>query len=209
MSVLPRAATSPISALALSELRLSSVHLVCGRGFLLSRLPSPWPLPMLQPHWASMIFPRADLGLHSSTRPSRIWLVDPSWEQAAISILCSFSYAQTPWNNQLCKYLFLHLQTMVSLAESDQGLFLFPPFGTCSLCHSYLHELVEDDGVKAREVLHVVPLHHGAVLPDVRPQLLHVKYQFSNVPLWKVREQVRCGHRTHYMLLVLFLEFFP
>lgn len=45
----------------------------------------------------------------------------------------------------------------------------------------HLHQLVEYDGVEAGQVLHVVSLHDGAVLPHVGSQLLHVEDELGNV----------------------------
>lgn len=50
------------------------------------------------------------------------------------------------------------------------------------LRESHLDELIEDDCIKAGQVLHIVPLHDGAVLPHMGSQLLHVEDQLSNVP---------------------------
>lgn len=49
------------------------------------------------------------------------------------------------------------------------------------ISESHLDELVEDDRIEARQVLHVVPLHDGAVLPHMGSQLLHVEDQLSDV----------------------------
>lgn len=47
----------------------------------------------------------------------------------------------------------------------------------------HLYELIEHHGVKARQVLNVIPLHHGAILPHMCPQLFHVEDQLCNVPV--------------------------
>lgn len=47
---------------------------------------------------------------------------------------------------------------------------------------SHLHKLIENHSVKAGQVLHIVPLHYGTVLPDVCPELLHVEDELCNMP---------------------------
>lgn len=47
--------------------------------------------------------------------------------------------------------------------------------------YSHLHQLIKHHSVKAREVLDVVALHDGAVLPDVGPELLHVEDELGYV----------------------------
>lgn len=45
----------------------------------------------------------------------------------------------------------------------------------------YLHQLVQHHGVEPGQVLDVVALHDGTVLPDVSPELLHVEDQLRYV----------------------------
>lgn len=53
---------------------------------------------------------------------------------------------------------------------------------TFMLSESHLDELIEDDCIEAGQILHVVPLHDGAVLPHMCSQFLHVEDQLGNVP---------------------------
>lgn len=48
---------------------------------------------------------------------------------------------------------------------------------------SYLHQFIQHDSIKPRQVLDVVPLHHRTVLPDVSSELLHVEDQLCYVPV--------------------------
>lgn len=50
-----------------------------------------------------------------------------------------------------------------------------------SIKYSHLHQLIKHHSIKAGQVLDVVPLHDGAVLPDVGPELLHVEDQLCYV----------------------------
>lgn len=53
---------------------------------------------------------------------------------------------------------------------------------TSMLSETHLDKLIEDNCIEARQILHIVPLHDGAVLPHMGSQLLHVEDQLSDVP---------------------------
>lgn len=53
---------------------------------------------------------------------------------------------------------------------------------------SHLHQLIKHHSVEAGQVLDVVPLHDGAVLPHVGPELLHVEDQLCYVSAKQHRE---------------------
>lgn len=62
---------------------------------------------------------------------------------------------------------------------------------------SYLHQFIQHHSIKTGQVLHIVSLHHGTVLPDVSPELLHVEDQLCYVPEKHTKPRLcysRCEH---------------
>lgn len=47
--------------------------------------------------------------------------------------------------------------------------------------HTYLHQLIQHNSIKTREILDIVSLHHWTVFSDMSSELLHVEDQLCYV----------------------------
>lgn len=62
----------------------------------------------------------------------------------------------------------------------------------------YLHQLIQDHCIEAGQVLHIVPLHHWPVFPDMCSQLFHIKYELSYVPAREIQTRFYYCHINLY-----------
>jgi len=74
--------------------------------------------------------------------------------------------------------------------EGGEPCILSPDHQGATAPLAYLHQFVQHHGVEARQVLDVVALHHGPVLPDVSSELLHVEDQLCYVSVGTVTRHV-------------------